>query len=124
MYQIKLALRTHHCRGWTSEGCQVRYNRSKCRTCPHCPISNSLTQVGKMVRDAEGHFGPTNILINNAGIMYYTHMSSLNEAYWNEQIELNCKGTMNCIGAVLNGMVERKSGHIVNMSSDAGKRVC
>uniref|UniRef100_A0A194AMQ0 NADP-dependent 3-hydroxy acid dehydrogenase YdfG n=1 Tax=Pinctada fucata TaxID=50426 RepID=A0A194AMQ0_PINFU len=37
-------------------------------------------------------------------------------------IDLNVKGFTNCIGAILEGMVQRKSGHIVNLSSDAGRK--
>lgn len=38
-------------------------------------------------------------------------------------IDINCKGTLNGIAAVLPKMLERKSGHIVNISSDAGRKV-
>lgn len=39
-------------------------------------------------------------------------------------IDVNCKGVVNGIGAVLSSMLERKTGHIVNISSDAGRKVC
>src|SRR5215211_1074092 len=38
-------------------------------------------------------------------------------------VEVNCKGALNCVGAVLSGMLERGRGHIVTISSDAGRKV-
>ena len=63
------------------------------------------------------------ILVNNAGTMHYTHMSSLHEDEWEAAIDLNCKGTLNGIGAVLPGMLSVGRGHIINISSDAGRTV-
>ena len=40
-----------------------------------------------------------------------------------QTVDVNCKGVLNGIAAVLPGMLERKSGHIVNISSDAGRKV-
>lgn len=67
--------------------------------------------------------GAIDVIVNNAGVMYYTYMTNLMEDDWERTIDINCKGVTNGVGAVLNGMVERKRGHIVNMSSDAGRRV-
>ncbi|RUS91040.1 hypothetical protein EGW08_001168 [Elysia chlorotica] len=47
-------------------------------------------------------------------------MTSLHEDDWDKMVDVNCKGLLNGIGAVLGGMVERKKGHIVNISSDSG----
>ncbi|CAH1778393.1 unnamed protein product [Owenia fusiformis] len=75
-----------------------------------------------MVRHTETTLGPVDIIVNNAGVMYYTLMKNLHENEWEKQIDINCKGVVNCIGAVVDGMVSRQSGHIVNMSSNAGRR--
>ena len=58
-----------------------------------------------------------------AGVMHFTMMKNLQVEQWMKEIDVNCKGTMNGIAAVLPKMLERKSGHIVNISSDAGRKV-
>lgn len=79
-------------------------------------------QVKELVRHTECSLGPIDVLINNAGVMYYTLMKNLKEAEWERMIDINCKGSVNCIGAVLDGMIKKGSGHIVNITSDAGRR--
>ncbi|ESP02707.1 hypothetical protein LOTGIDRAFT_205075 [Lottia gigantea] len=79
-------------------------------------------EVFEMVRHTELSLGPVDILVNSAGVMYYTYMKSLHYDEWEQQIDINCKGLTTCVGAVLEGMISRKQGHIVNISSDAGKR--
>lgn len=79
-------------------------------------------EVKELVRHTESVLGPIDILVNNAGVMYYTMMKNLKEDQWERQIDLNCKGITNCIGGVLDGMLKRNSGHIVNLSSDAGRK--
>lgn len=61
--------------------------------------------------------------VHMTGVMYFTNMKNLHEDEWERTVDVNCKGTMFGIGAVLGGMVERGSGHIVNISSDAGRRI-
>lgn len=78
-------------------------------------------ETKELVCHTEYTLGPVDILVNNAGVMYYTMMKNMHEDEWERQVDINCKGVMNGIGAVLPGMLERKSGHIVNMSSDAGR---
>lgn len=72
---------------------------------------------------AEAKLGPVDILVNAAGVMYFTLMKNLHEDEWERTIDTNCKGVVNGVGAVLQGMLARKSGHIVNISSDAAKQV-
>ena len=80
--------------------------------------------VKALVAAAEaGLGGPVDILVNNAGVMYFTNMKNAHEDEWARTVDVNCKGVLHGIGAVLPGMVERGSGHIVNTSSDAGRRI-
>lgn len=80
-------------------------------------------QVKALVAHAERELGPVDTLVNCAGIMYYTLMKNLHEDDWERIVDVNCKGAMNCIGAVLGGMLGRGRGHIVTISSDAGRKV-
>ena len=79
-------------------------------------------QVKRLVQETISNLGPVDILINNAGVWYWSLMKNLREDLWDEQIDVNIKGLTNCIGAVLDGMVKRRTGHIVNMSSENGKK--
>jgi NADP-dependent 3-hydroxy acid dehydrogenase YdfG len=80
-------------------------------------------QVRSLVARTENELGPVEILVNCAGVMYYTLMKNLREEEWERTVEVNCKGAINCVGAVLPGMLERGRGHIVTISSDAGRKV-
>ncbi len=80
-------------------------------------------QVGALVERAEGELGPVEFLVNCAGVMYYTLMRNLREDEWERTVEVNRVGALNCIAAVLPGMLERRRGHVVTISSDAGRKV-
>ena len=80
-------------------------------------------QVGSLVSRAEEELGPVDVLVNCAGVMYYTLMRNLREEEWERTVEVNCKGALNCVGAVLPGMLKRGRGHIITVSSDAGRKV-
>lgn len=80
-------------------------------------------QVKALVERAEAELGPVDGLVNCAGVMYFTLMKNVREDEWDRTVEVNCKGAINCVGAVLPGMLERGRGHIVTISSDAGRKV-
>ena len=80
-------------------------------------------QVRSLVARAEEELGPVEILVNCAGVMYYTLMKNRREEEWERTVEVNCKGALNCVGAVLPVMLKRELGHIVTISSDAGRKV-
>jgi len=63
------------------------------------------------------------ILINNAGLMPLSFVKKLKINEWDQMVDVNIKGVMYCTAAVVPHMLERKSGHIVNISSVAGRIV-
>jgi NADP-dependent 3-hydroxy acid dehydrogenase YdfG len=79
--------------------------------------------VEALVERTEDELGPVDALVNCAGVMYYTMMKNIRAEEWDRTVEVNCKGALNCVGAVLPGMLERGGGHIVTISSDAGRVV-
>ncbi len=89
-------------------------------------VETDVTDRGRvraLVERAEEELGPVEMLVNCAGVMYYTLMKNLHEDDWERTVDVNCKGALNCIGAVLPGMISRGRGHIVTISSDAGRKV-
>ncbi|MCA9544343.1 MAG: SDR family oxidoreductase [Myxococcales bacterium] len=71
----------------------------------------------------EAAFGPVDVLVNNAGVMLLSFMAHGHVEEWDRMIDVNVKGPLYGIHAVLPGMIERKRGHIINISSVAGRRV-
>lgn len=61
------------------------------------------------------------ILINNAGIMPLSFFKNLKISEWEKMIDVNLKGVLFCTAAVIPYMITNKTGHIVNISSVAGR---
>jgi len=68
-------------------------------------------------------WGSVDILVNNAGIMPLSFLKSQKVDEWDQMIDVNIKGVLYCTSAVIPHMREKKSGHIVNLSSVAGRIV-
>ena len=79
--------------------------------------------VENLIKAAQTKFGCVDVLVNNAGIMPMAAMAKLKVEEWERMIDINIKGVLYGIAAVLPGMRENKSGHIINLSSVAGLRV-
>jgi NADP-dependent 3-hydroxy acid dehydrogenase YdfG len=79
--------------------------------------------VKSAIVEAEAEHGPTDCLFNNAGIARLGNVIAQDPEEWDEQIDINVNGLMNGVHAVMGGMVARKRGTIVNMSSIAGRKV-
>jgi 3-oxoacyl-[acyl-carrier protein] reductase len=84
-----------------------------------CDVSRR-DQVDAMVAAAHRHFGRVDILINNAGITRPAMLHKMTEAQWDEVMAVHLKGSFNCLQAVVPGMMERRYGRIVNVTSTAG----
>ena len=65
--------------------------------------------------------GGIDILINNAGLMPLSPLLECRIDEWERMVDVNIKGVLYVLSAVLPGMAKRKSGHIVNISSVAGR---
>lgn len=80
-------------------------------------------QVKRLVNTAVEQFGRVDVILNNAGVMPLSTMDRLNVDEWDTMIDVNIKGVLNGIAAVLPYMKEQKSGQIINTSSVAGHKV-
>jgi len=68
-------------------------------------------------------WGTVDILVNNAGLMPLSFVKNLKVDEWEQMIDVNIKGVLFCTAAVIPQMKKEKSGHIVNISSVAGRIV-
>ncbi len=75
------------------------------------------------VTDAEEEHGPVDMMFANAGIARLGDIGRQPPEEWDEMIDINTKGVMNSVHAVLSGMIARRHGTLVMMSSIAGRKV-
>lgn len=75
------------------------------------------------VRAAEAVHGPVDMMFANAGIARLGDIGKQDPAEWDEMIAINVNGVMNSVHAVMAGMMERRRGTLVMMSSIAGRKV-
>ncbi|KAF6574804.1 MULTISPECIES: SDR family oxidoreductase [Paenibacillus] len=80
-------------------------------------------QMEDLAAYALNKFGKIDVLVNNAGIMPQAFLALKKVDEWDRMIDVNIKGVLYAIGAVLPSMRERKSGHIINLSSVAGHNI-
>jgi len=86
-----------------------------------CDVTKN-EQISNLAEKVKAKWGPIDILINNAGIGIFKKISETTEADWEKMMNINLKGAFLCSRAVLPDMAERKSGHIINVVSVAGKQ--
>lgn len=85
-----------------------------------CDITDRAA-VDAAVSKVEAAFGPVDVLVNNAGWDVFKPFTGTVPEEWKRLIAINLVGALNMHHHVLPGMVERRRGRIVNISSDAGR---
>lgn len=80
-------------------------------------------QVQAAIEKAHAELGGLDIVVNNAGVMLLGPISGADTEDWRRMIDLNVLGLMYCTHAALPILQSQKSGHIVNISSTAGRTV-
>jgi NADP-dependent 3-hydroxy acid dehydrogenase YdfG len=82
-----------------------------------------LESVRAFVSRARQQFGRIDVLVNNAGVMPLSFIAELRIDEWNQMIDVNLRGVLHGIAAVLPVMRDQKSGHIINVASVSAHRV-
>jgi 3-oxoacyl-[acyl-carrier protein] reductase len=76
--------------------------------------------VDALVRQVEVDVGPIDILVNNAGVTRDNLLMRLKDDDWNTVLDTNLKGSFNTIRAVSKGMMKRRAGRVINITSVVG----
>ena len=80
-----------------------------------------IEKVKKAVSAVKDHFGAIDILVNNAGWDRMIPFVKTTPEFWDKVININYKGVLNCVYAVINDMIEKNHGKIINIGSDAAR---
>jgi 3-oxoacyl-[acyl-carrier protein] reductase len=81
-----------------------------------CQVADE-SSVNQFFDRAAKELGPIDILVNNAGVARDTHVMMMDRARWDEVLGVNLHGAYYCVRAVMRGMLLRRWGRIINVSS-------
>lgn len=81
-------------------------------------FSSTKKMIDEVVRDV----GPVDILVNNAGITMDSALHKMTEEQWNTVVNTNLNSVFNCTRLVIEGMIEKGWGRIINISSINGQK--
>ena len=86
-----------------------------------CDVADE-EQAHGLIRQAKDEFGQVDILVNNAGVMLLSKIEKSLSGEWRQMFDVNVLGLLYTTDAAIKVMKEQGSGHIVNISSVAGRR--
>ncbi len=86
-----------------------------------CDVADE-EQAHGLIRQAKDEFGQVDILVNNAGVMLLSKIEKSLSGEWRQMFDVNVLGLLYTTDATIKVMKEQGSGHIVNISSVAGRR--
>jgi 3-oxoacyl-[acyl-carrier protein] reductase len=84
-----------------------------------CDVTQA-SQVEAALAETEKALGPIDILVNNAGVTRDNILLRLTDDDWNTVLDANLKGSFNTIRGAIKGMMKRRSGRIINITSIVG----
>jgi 3-oxoacyl-[acyl-carrier protein] reductase len=84
-----------------------------------CDVAQ-MAQVEPAIAEAEKALGPIGILVNNAGLTRDNILVRLTDDDWDAVLDANLKGAFNTTRAVIRGMMKRRAGRIINITSIVG----
>ncbi|MDJ1134895.1 SDR family oxidoreductase [Streptomyces iconiensis] len=90
--------------------------------CRQVDVTDAVA-VGAAIEEAEARYGPTDLLVNNAGQMFLGFVADQPTEQWKRMFDVNVHGLLNGVRSVLPGMIARGRGTLVNVSSVAGRNV-
>ena len=84
-----------------------------------CDVSDSAA-IDALVKQVEADFGSLDIVVNNAGVTADNLLVRIDDDAWNKVIDTNLKGAFNLTRAAARGMMRRRKGRIINITSVVG----
>ena len=88
--------------------------------CIPCNLENE-SQIDNLVEQAYDYYGPTHILVNNAGITKDNLFLRMKDEEWSSVIDINLNSNFKLTKRILKVMIKERWGRIINISSDAAK---
>jgi 3-oxoacyl-[acyl-carrier protein] reductase len=85
-----------------------------------CDVSDE-SSVGRFFASIERELGRPDILVNNAGVTRDTHFLLMDTTRWNDVLQVNLQGAFYCTRAAIRGMLLKRWGRIINLTSPSAR---